>query len=101
MDIVTFVLFLAVLNERIVEYAVKVPLGLDNEDHVLKPYVPYIAMVFGVLLAVGFQADLITAVAVAAGATPIFGMWPGIIVTGLLVGGGSNLVNDVVDYLRG
>ncbi|MBU0491322.1 MAG: hypothetical protein KKA73_13575 [Chloroflexi bacterium] len=52
----------------------------------------------GLLAAFGFQVDLISPLAVAAGAAinPALGM----ALTGLLIGGGSNLVHDVFGMAR-
>jgi len=81
--------FMALVLERLVELLVKPAL-----PEAAKPAVPYISAVAGLLLAFGFAIDLITPTLAQFGVVPAVD-WAGKVVTGLLLGGGSNLVHDL------
>jgi hypothetical protein len=82
-------MFMALVIERLVELLIKPAL-----PEKAKPAVPYIASVLGLLAAFGFSIDLITPTLAQFGITPAVD-WAGKVVTGLLVGGGSNLLHDL------
>lgn len=82
-------LFMALVLERLIELLVKPSLP-EN----LAPAVPYIAAVLGLLVAFGFAIDLITPTLEQFGVTPAVS-WAGKVITGLILGGGSNLIHDL------
>lgn len=61
----------------------------------LKAYIPYISAVFGLLAAIGFGLDLFAILGITA-AYPVAGT----ILTGLMVGRGSNYLNDFISAVR-
>jgi len=87
--IVGAVVFLALLVERVIEIFVK---PLIPEAHQGKAL--YVALVFGVALAVGFQVDAISPTLEQFGAVPL-APWVGMVVTGIVIGGGGNLIHDL------
>lgn len=89
-NVFAFAVFLALINERIIELLLK-PV-LEKIDRMI--FVPYVAMLTGLVISVVFQVDLITPLAEAVGLQPLT-PWAGYIVTGLLVGGGSNFLHDL------
>lgn len=87
-------LLLAGLEESFIEYVLG---GLDA----LKPYLLYLSMLLGVVLAVLFNVNLVAPAMQAAGIQPAQGMvsaasWVGEIMTGLLIGRGSNAVHGFI-----
>lgn len=82
-------IFIALVIERLVELLVKPALPEQAQ-----PAVPYVAAGLGLLAAFGFSIDLITPTLAQFGITPSVS-WAGKVVTGLLVGGGSNLLHDL------
>lgn len=89
MDIILLVLFLAI----IVEYIVNLIKPLIPDTDYPIPLV--ISLVVGVALAMLVQVDILTAL----GFDPI-GSWVGCIVTGLVAGGGSSGVHELLAKLR-
>ena len=81
--------FIALVIERLVELLIK-PVLPESA----KVAVPYIAGVLGLLAAFGFSIDLITPTLAQFDIVPSVS-WAGKVVTGLLVGGGSNLLHDL------
>ena len=94
---VTFALLLALVNERINELLTKKALRYDQYDdqHWTRQAMPFIAMATGLLIGIPFQVDIVTPLAIEAGAAPLWGAWPGVVLTAVLVGGGSNLIHDL------
>ena len=82
-------LFLALVLERLFELYVKPPI-----PERFKWVVPYLAGLAGLGLAFVFSIDLMTPVLEAAGITPAAD-WLGRVLTGLAIGGGSNLVHEL------
>lgn len=85
--------FLAMFCEGMVEYFVGT---LFDKVEALKAYrwtIIYIAAVFGALLAVLFKIDIF---AVLLGGTPAIG---GMILTGLILGRGSNYIHDLFSLI--
>lgn len=82
-------LFVALVLERLVELLVNPALPES-----LAPLKPYIAAVLGLLFAFGFNIDLVVPTLAEFDVTPAVG-WAGRLVTGLVLGGGSNLIHDL------
>jgi hypothetical protein len=91
----TAILLLAWLTEAIVEYAARPwlkPAGRTAPGE--KPLtLRYAAMGLGVLLAVAYQADLLALVGLISPISP----YVGYVVTGLVIGRGSNFLHDLAD----
>jgi len=87
--IVGAVVFLALLVERVIEIFVKPLIPDAHKDKAL-----YVALVLGVALALGFQVDAISPTLEQFGAVPL-APWVGMIVTGIVIGGGGNLIHDL------
>ncbi len=86
--------FLAVLNAKIVEYFVT---PLFEAQGWNKRYQLYVSLVTGLLISWVTRLDLITPLAEKIG-QPV--MYPaGMIITGVLVGGGANMIYDVFDTI--
>lgn len=81
--------FMALALERLVELFIKPAVPAQY-----KVIVPYAALVLGVLAAFGFNIDLITPTLEGFGIEPAVS-WAGLLVSGLLIGGGSNLLHDL------
>ena len=82
-------LFMALVLERLVELLVKPPL-----PEAWKPIIPYISAVVGVAAAFAFSIDLVGPTLELFGVTPAV-PWAGRLLTGLAIGGGSNLLHDL------
>lgn len=65
----------------------------SEEDH--KPWLRWVSLVFGVGAAIAYQLDILAALGLPA-VYPLIG-W---IATGLIIGRGSNYVNDFISRLR-
>jgi hypothetical protein len=91
----TGAIFLAVVLERLVELLVKpkFPQGVAW-------LIPYIAVVAGLLVAFGFNLDVIEPTLAELGIVPAVS-WAGTLLTGLIIGGGSNLVHDLLSTITG
>lgn len=81
------ILIIAAVTESLVEYFIA-PLVPDK----LKVYLPYAAAALGVLLCTAYRVDILAAAG-------LVSPWPAIgqIVSGLLIGRGSNFINDFAD----
>lgn len=88
-QIFLFAAFLALIIERLVEKFVKP--ALPAQWQTLSAYT---ALVLGLLFSWAFGIDLLTPIATAVGLEP-FVPWAGYLLTGLIVGGGSNFLHDV------
>ena len=84
-----FATLLAFILERLVEKFVKPPLARTGWDEAAA----YAALALGVVFSWSFGVDLLTPLATAVGLSP-FVPWAGYLLTGLLVGGGGNLIHD-------
>jgi len=89
MENVIGILFLATFTEGLVEY-------LFGKDGATQPYLKYIALAIGVVLAIAYSVDLLALVGLQSG-IPLISY----VVSGIVIGRGSNYVNDVVTMLRG
>ena len=88
MDALAALIFIATIVEGLNEYLFS---GVGK----LQPYLKYLGLVLGVLAAVGFNLDLF-------GLFKVAEPYPlaGVILTGLVIGRGSNYLNDVIDGIR-
>lgn len=85
MDFAAF-LFFAVLIERLIEYFVKP--RIDGK------YIIYVALGLGLVVSFGYQLDLIAAMGIAKAG------FIGYALSGLVLAGGSNFLNDVIGAVR-
>jgi hypothetical protein len=88
MEAVIGILLLATLVEGLVEYV----LGGEGT----KPYRKYAALVLGVVLAIAYDVDIPTM----AGLTTTL-PFIGNVVSGIIIGRGSNYANDIISAFRG
>ncbi len=85
MDSISMLAMFAVMEEKILEQTVAKVGGL-------KAVMPYIALVFGILLAVGFSIDVFSPLMEQFGfPSPV--KYAGIIMTGVVIGSGSEFVH--------
>lgn len=83
------ILFLATFVEGLVTY-------LFAKEGQTQPILKYVALAIGVVLAVAYQIDILAMVGLYS-AIPLVSF----IVSGIVIGRGSNYVNDAVSMLRG
>jgi len=88
MEIAAGIFFLAFFVEGLVEY-------LFAKDNVSQPVLKYIALALGVGLAIAYKVDLLAMVGLTS-VVPLVGN----IVSGIIIGRGSNYVNDVIGLLK-
>lgn len=96
MALILVVLFLAFLDESMVEFSLGV---LFDKVPVLQPYkwmLMYVALGGGVALALVYNLDLVAQLAASLN-IPIPETIAGKILTGLAIGRGSNYINDIRD----
>lgn len=89
---VTLILFLAFLAEGMTEYFARPILAWAGSVDTSPMWLRYIAMIVGVALAFGYRADLLLMVGF-----PAVHPLVGIVLTGILIGRGSNYMHDLVD----
>ena len=92
MDVIAGALFLAFFVEGLIGY-----LWGDREGGAPREWLKYVSLAFGVVLAFVYQLDVVSLVA--GGLVPIY-PFVGYVVTGVIIGRGSNYVNDLVGSLR-
>ena len=88
--IVLFAGLLATVTERLVEHFIKPAANAIGYPAAI----PYVALLIGLGFSLAFGIDLFTPVALSIGLEP-FTPWAGLLLSGLMVGGGSNLISDV------
>lgn len=88
MESIIGILFLATFVEGLVEY-------LFAKENAAQPALKYVALALGVALSIAYNVDLL-AIAGMTSAVPLVGN----IVSGIVIGRGSNYVNDIVGMLR-
>ncbi len=91
-QIFLFVLFMAGAVERVMEFLIK-PLVKRISASWAPTLSPYLAGAMGITLAIFFGADLISPMAEGIGLA-VMSKWPGLVVTGIFIGGGSNGLHD-------
>lgn len=82
------IFLLAVLVEGTVEY-------LLSDVSVMQPFKKYVALAFGIVASVLYRVDLLAAVGLVS-SVPFVGP----VLTGLVIGRGSNYLNDIVGSFR-
>lgn len=89
METVIGIIFLATFIEGLINYIA------GEGDGVGRKYLKYVSLVIGIVVAVAYEVDIPTM----AGLSTV---WPiaNYIVSGIIIGRGSNYVNDVVSNLR-
>lgn len=85
---ITSVFALAILVEGIVEYFVSNP-------EKAQPWLKYVAAILGILVCVVYKVDLIASLGITT-AIPYVGS----VITGLVIGRGSNYLNDFITKVR-
>lgn len=83
------VIFLAVFLEGLMTYLFK----KDGEDTSPKPWIKYIALLFGVLLAIAYKIDMPSAIGLSTSIVLV-----NYIISGIVIGRGSNYVNDIMSF---
>lgn len=83
------ILFLAALNEGMVEY-------IFAQYETMKPYLKYVALAGGILIAVFYNIDIPAMLGITSKYTLV-----NQILSGLMLGRGSNYVNDAISGIRG
>ena len=86
--------FLSVLNAKIIEYFVTPLFDARGWD---KRFILYVSLVTGLLIGLATGVDLITPLAEQAGQRVAYPA--GMIITGILIGGGANLIYDIFDTI--
>jgi hypothetical protein len=84
------ILLLAVIVESFVEYAF-------GKVKPLKNYLLYISLAFGIVVSIAYRVDVIDYLVGIQSPIPYFGY----ILSGLLIGRGSNYINDLVSLIKG
>jgi hypothetical protein len=85
----TELLLFAFLVESFTEYAF-------GQFLAVKPYLKYIALLLGVVVAVAYKIDIIAGIAGLTSPIP----WIGSVLSGLIIGRGSNYLNDLVSFIK-
>ena len=89
-ETLAFASLLALVNERLVEKFVS-PLLVEIR---LKWVIPYIALLSGVLISLGFGIDFFTPLTEAMTRAPVVS-WAGPVISGFIIGGGSSFLHDI------
>jgi len=82
---------LATVNERLIEKLAK---PVITRFTAAVEYVGLVAIVTGAAISIGFGVDLFSPLATAVG-VQMTAPWAGIVLTGIVVGGGSNFIHDI------
>ena len=90
MEIFVATLMLAILVEGTITH-----LFGESTEETPKPWLRWVALVFGIAAAIAYQIDVLAALGAPA-VYPLIG-W---VATGLIIGRGSNYVNDFVAQMR-
>lgn len=85
------IVFLAIFLEGLLTYLFK----KDGEDQAPKPWIKYIALLAGIGLAIGYQVDIPAMIGL-----PVQFVLLNYIVSGIIIGRGSNYVNDVMSFFQ-
>jgi hydrogenase/urease accessory protein HupE len=87
--VLTAIMFLAFLTEGMTEY-------MFGKWEQMKASIPYIALAFGIVLAIAYDINIPAMV----GLTAKFSLISNI-VSGVIIGRGSNFTNDIISRVRG
>lgn len=96
--VLSLALFLVMVNERVTEFVLR-PLvegilkAAGKSPELASGVLPYIAALMGAAISFGFGLDLFSPLAVAVGLEPAG--WVTMLLTALVVAGGSNLLHDI------
>lgn len=90
MEIAAGVFFLAFFVEGLIKY-----LFGDNTTLANRWYLPYVSLILGIGLAIAYKINLPASIGITTG-IPLINF----IVSGLIIGRGSNYLNDFVGYFR-
>lgn len=90
MEVFTAAIVLAIIVEGTLTY-----LFGESSEESTRPWLRYVSLGFGVVAAIAFQVDVIAAL----GVTSVYPL-VGQIATGLVIGRGSNYVNDLISKMR-
>lgn len=88
LTIIAGAVLLATVIEGLVEY-------LFGEVDAVKPYLKYVALAFGIVAAFAYNLDLLAYLGMSA-AFPFVGN----VISGLIIGRGSNYVNDIISAFK-
>jgi hypothetical protein len=88
----TLILFLAFIAEGTTEYFARPILAYFGTIDTSPMWLRYVAMIVGVALSLAYRADLLLMVGLEA-IHPLIG----VVLTGILIGRGSNYIHDLVD----
>lgn len=89
-NLLGFTTGIALVIERLVEHFASPLLERFGGKWLL----PYVGLILGLLVGLGFGIDLFTPLAESVGLQPSV-PWAGLVLSGLLIGGGSNLIHDL------
>lgn len=83
------IIFLATFIEGLIDYMT------GESDGLSRPYLKYVGLVIGVLVALAYQVDIPTMVGLSATWAPA-----NYILSGIIIGRGSNYVHDILKSLQ-
>lgn len=83
--------FLATFVEGLITYL----FGKTAEDQPPRPWLKYVSLILGVLLALAYQIDIGTAVGLVS-PFPVVGS----VLSGLIIGRGANYLNDIMSFIK-
>ena len=89
MENILGIVFLATFVEGLIEY-------LFAKDGVSQPVLKYAALLIGVILAIAYKVDILAMIGLVT-TVPFIGY----VISGIIIGRGSNYVNDVFTMIRG
>lgn len=90
MEVFTGAIVLAIVIEGTLTY-----LFGESSEETTRPWLRYVSMGLGVVAAIAFNVDLIAAL----GVTSVYPL-VGQITSGLVIGRGSNYINDLISNIR-
>ena len=90
MTTIVGLLFLATLIEGLIQFVAG-----DNDDLISRPWIRYVSLGIGVLVAIAYQVSIPELVGISSPFPYI-----DFIVTGVVIGRGSNYLNDIVGAFR-
>lgn len=96
--VLSLALFLSLVNERINEFVLRpiveaILRAAGREPEAVSKVMPYVAGLSAALISLGFGLDLFAPLAAAVGLEPA--RWVTLVLTAVVVAGGSNLLHDL------